>query len=57
MRVHFWRGHVRDIVIILEEVNLPHPRCTNCDMFVLWQALNGAHKNTKMCKGGEDKKR
>ena len=27
MRVHFWRRHVRDVVIILEEENLPHPRC------------------------------
>ena len=27
MRVHFWRRHVRDTVIILEEGNLPHPRC------------------------------
>ena len=30
MRVHFWRRHVRDTVIILEEGNLPHPRCENC---------------------------
>ena len=36
MRVHLWRRHMRDIVSILEEGNLPHPRCTNCDMFVLW---------------------
>ena len=28
MRVHFWCRHVRDVVIILEEVNLPHPRCS-----------------------------
>ena len=26
MRVHFWRPHVLDIVIILEEGNLPNPR-------------------------------
>ena len=26
MQVHFWRRNVRDIVIILEEGNLPHPR-------------------------------
>ena len=26
MRVHLWRRHVRDVVIILEEGNLPHPR-------------------------------
>ena len=27
MRVHFWRRHVRETIIILEEGNLPHPRC------------------------------
>ena len=48
MRVHFWRRHVSDIVIILEEVNIPHPRCPRCDMFVPWRALNGRHKNTEM---------
>ena len=57
MRVHFWRRHMRDIVIILEEGNLPHPRCTNCDMFVPWRSLNGRHKSTEMCRGGTDKKR
>ena len=57
MRVHFWRRHVRDIVIILEEVNLPHPRCINCDMFIPWRALNGRHKSTEMCRGGEDNRR
>ena len=52
MRVHFWRRHLRDIVIILEEVNLPHPRCPRCDMIVPWRALNGRHKSTEMCRGG-----
>ena len=28
MRVHVWRRHVRDVVVILEEGKLPHPRCT-----------------------------
>ena len=57
MQVHFWRRHVRDIVIILEEGNLPHTRCTNCDMFVSWRSLNGHHKSTEMCRGGADNKR
>ena len=52
MHVHFWRKHVRDTIIILEEGNLPHPRCTNCDMFVPWRALNGCHKSTEMCRRG-----
>ena len=34
MRVNFWRRHVQDKVIILDEGNLPHPRCENCDMLV-----------------------
>ena len=41
--MHFWRRHVRDTIIILEEGNLPHPRCKNCNMFVLWKAYNGRH--------------
>ena len=57
MRVHFWRMHVRDTIIILEEGNLPHPICENCDMFVPWQALNGCHKSTKMCRSGTSRKR
>ena len=56
MRVHFWRRHVRDTVIILEEGNLPHPRCENCDMLVPWRSLNGRHKDTAMCRSGSDKK-
>ena len=57
MRVHFWRRHVRDTVIILEEVNLPLPRCENCDMLVPWRALNGRHKDTSMCRSGAERKR
>ena len=56
MRVHFWRRHVRDTVIILEEGNLPHPRCEECDMLVPWRSLNGRHKATDMCKSGAIKK-
>ena len=48
---------MRDTIIILEEGNLPHPRCENCDMFVLWRALNGRHKSTMMCKSGAEMKR
>ena len=52
MRVHFCRRHVRDTVIILEEGNLPHPRCEECDMLVPWWSLNGRHKDTEMCRSG-----
>ena len=57
MRVHFWRRHVWDIIIILEEGNPPHHRCENCDMFVPWRALNGHHKSTDMCRCGTERKR
>ena len=57
MRVHFWRRHVRDIVIILEEGNLPHPKCSRCDMLVPWRSLNGKHNSTEMCRSGAERKR
>ena len=41
----------------MEKVNLPHPRCENCDMFVPWRALNGRHKSIMMCKRGAERKR
>ena len=52
MRVHFWHRNVRDTVVILEEGNLPHPRCPMCDMLVLWRSLNGIHRRTVQCKNG-----
>ena len=48
MCMHFCNRHVRDIVIILEEGNLPHPRCSRCEMLVPWRALNGRHHATAM---------
>ena len=46
MKVQFWHRHVRDTVVILEEVNLPHKRCPLFDMLVTWKALNGMHRCT-----------
>ena len=57
MRMHFWRRHVRDTVIILEEVNLPQPQCEDCDMLVPWMSLNGRHKDRVMCRSGAERKR
>ena len=48
---------VRDTVIILEEGNLPHPRCEECDMLVPWRPLRDRHKDTEMCRSGAVKKR
>ena len=57
MRVHLWRRHVQDTVIILEEGNLPHSRCENCNMLVPWRSLNGRHKDTAICRSGAERKR
>ena len=51
------KGRDTTIVIILEERNLPHPRCSRCDMLVPWRSLNGRHKNTAVCRSGAERKR
>ena len=48
MRVHFVHRNVQDTVVMLEEGNLPHPRCARCDMQVPRKALNGRHLGTCM---------
>ena len=57
MRMHFCSRNVRDIVIILEEENLPHPRCLRCDMLVPLRALKSRHHATAMCRKGAERKR
>ena len=57
MRVHFVHRHVLDIMVILEEENFPHPRCTRCNMIVPRRALNGRHPGTAQCKKGAKRKR
>ena len=44
-------------MIILEEGNLPHPRCPQYDMLVLWWYLNGRHNSTAMFRSGAERKR
>ena len=46
MLVHFVHRHIHDTVVILEEGNLPHPRCPRCDLQVPRKALNGHHLGT-----------
>ena len=57
MWVHLWHQHVRDTVVILEEGNLPHPRCPMCEMLVPCQALNRIHWRTAQCKKVEERER
>ena len=49
MRVNFLHRHVQDTVVILEEINLPHPRCPLCDMLLPWRDINGCHLATAQC--------
>ena len=57
MRVHFVHRHVQDTVVMLEEVNLPHPWCPWCDLQIPRKALNGRHLGTAQCKKGAERKR
>ena len=57
MRVHFLYRHVLDTVVILEEGNLPHPCCTQCEMLAPRQALNGRHPATAQCVREAERKR
>ena len=58
MQVHVMNRNVLDTMVILEEVNIPHPRCPQCDMLVPWRTLNGRHPATVQCdRGAERKKR
>ena len=57
MRVHVLHRNVQDTVVILEEENLPHPQCPQCDMLVPWRALKGSHLATTQCARGSERKR
>ena len=57
MRVHFVHRHVHDTVVILEEGNLPLPRCPRCNLQVSRKALNGRHLGTSQCRTGTERKR
>ena len=56
MRLHFVHWHVHDTVVILEEGNLPLPRCPRCDLQVSRKALNGHHLGTNQCRTGAERK-
>ena len=52
MSLHFLHWHVRDTMIIMEEGNLPHQWCPQCDILVPWKSLNGQHVTTAQCAKG-----
>ena len=54
MIVHFLHRDIWDTVIILEEVNLPHPWYTRCDVLVPCKDLNGRHLTTAHCEKGSE---
>ena len=54
MRVHFMHWNVLDTVVILEEVNTPHPRCPRCNILVPWLTLNISHPATAQCVRGAE---
>ena len=56
MWVHFVHRHVHDTIVILEEGNLPLPRCPRCDLRVPRRALNGRHRGTAQGSAGAVRK-
>ena len=58
MQVNFLHRNVLDTVVILEEGNLPHPKCPQVDMLVPYHILNGRHPATaQYARGAEQKRR
>ena len=57
LRVNFLHWHAQDTVIIVEEGNLPQPRCSLCNMLVPWTSLNGRQPNNAKCTKGMEWKR
>ena len=57
MRVHFLYLHVLDTVVIMDEGNLPHPRCTQCNIMVPRLAMNGRHPATAQFARGAERNR
>ena len=57
MQVHFLHRHVLYTVVILEEGNLPHTRCPQCNMLVSYHILNGRHPATTQYTRGAGRKR
>ena len=48
---------MRYTIVILEEGNQPYPRCTQCDMSVSHNYLNGRHMKMDFFRQGAERKR
>ena len=57
MWVNFIHWRVLDTVVILEEGNLPHPRCPRCNLLFPWRSLNRRHPATAQCARGAERNR
>ena len=57
MRVHFLHLNVLNTVVILEEGNLPHPWCAQCNMLPPRRDLNDRHPATAQYARGVEWKR
>ena len=47
---------MQETMVILDEGNLPHTRCTRCNIFVPWVALNIIHTSISLCPRGAEQK-
>ena len=54
LQVHFVNHHMRYIIVVLEDGNLPLPCFTQCDMFVSWEALSGRHLDVAIFVKGKE---
>ena len=53
IRVHFIHLHVLYTVVILEEGNIPHPRCHQCDKMLPWRKSH-FHRTVRQGIGSEE---
>jgi hypothetical protein len=57
LRRHFAHRHYHDKLCILEEGQVPLPKCERCGMHVSYLALNRGHFDTAYCRIGADRVR
>ena len=57
LRIPVVRHHMQEMIVIMEEVNHPHPHCLAFDMFVSWAEINHHHPIIALCLRGSNRKR